>query len=182
MLRHKAAIQCARYAFGFAGIMEPDEYERMVSVETVEPSTPPAGGVAGLDAALSDPDEDAIEADIEAEFKDTVPAFEPEPGAEDPIGSEEVPPSVVEPETKILKDPPPKGKLSRPQLFAILSEAIQNGGEDWDKARAAQLATDLFGRPINSAQQLTNVEIEALASEINDLIEGVEEPEQPELF
>lgn len=28
MLRHKAAIQCARYAFGFAGIMDPDEYER----------------------------------------------------------------------------------------------------------------------------------------------------------
>lgn len=32
MLRHKAAIQAARYAFGFAGIMEPDEYER--SIET----------------------------------------------------------------------------------------------------------------------------------------------------
>lgn len=29
MLRHKAAIQCARVAFGFAGIMEPDEFERM---------------------------------------------------------------------------------------------------------------------------------------------------------
>lgn len=36
MLRHKAAIQCARYAFGFSGIMEPDEYERMRDV------TPPA--------------------------------------------------------------------------------------------------------------------------------------------
>jgi phage recombination protein Bet len=29
MLRHKATIQAARYAFGFAGIMEPDEVERM---------------------------------------------------------------------------------------------------------------------------------------------------------
>lgn len=29
MLRHKAAIQAARYAFSFAGIMEPDEVERM---------------------------------------------------------------------------------------------------------------------------------------------------------
>lgn len=28
MLRHKAAIQAARYAFGFSGIMEPDEAER----------------------------------------------------------------------------------------------------------------------------------------------------------
>jgi phage recombination protein Bet len=32
MLRHKAAIQCARYAFGFSGIMEPDEYERMKDI------------------------------------------------------------------------------------------------------------------------------------------------------
>lgn len=31
MLRHKAAIQCARYAFGFAGIYDPDEAERIAS-------------------------------------------------------------------------------------------------------------------------------------------------------
>ncbi len=42
MLRHKAAIQAARYAFGFAGIMEPDEVERMVEVEQVERHIPPA--------------------------------------------------------------------------------------------------------------------------------------------
>jgi phage recombination protein Bet len=28
MLRHKAMIQAARYAFGFSGIIEPDEYDR----------------------------------------------------------------------------------------------------------------------------------------------------------
>lgn len=33
MLRHKAAIQCIRYAFGFAGIMDEDEYDRMMQVE-----------------------------------------------------------------------------------------------------------------------------------------------------
>lgn len=37
MLRHKAAIQAARYAFGFAGIMEPDEAERMADARIVEP-------------------------------------------------------------------------------------------------------------------------------------------------
>lgn len=31
MLRHKAMIQCARLAFGFVGIYEPDEAERIVS-------------------------------------------------------------------------------------------------------------------------------------------------------
>lgn len=36
MLRHKAAIQAARYAFGFAGIMEPDEVERMGDAVTAE--------------------------------------------------------------------------------------------------------------------------------------------------
>lgn len=33
MLRHKAAIQAARYAFGFSGIMEPDEVERAPAMQ-----------------------------------------------------------------------------------------------------------------------------------------------------
>lgn len=32
MLRHKAMIQCARLAFGFAGIYDPDEAERIVEI------------------------------------------------------------------------------------------------------------------------------------------------------
>lgn len=36
MLRHKAAIQAARYAFGFAGIYEPDEVERMAEAPRVD--------------------------------------------------------------------------------------------------------------------------------------------------
>lgn len=39
MLRHKALIQCARYAFSLSGIMEPDEAERMVDV------TPPPADI-----------------------------------------------------------------------------------------------------------------------------------------
>lgn len=35
MLRHKATIQAARYAFGFAGIMEPDEFERIADATNV---------------------------------------------------------------------------------------------------------------------------------------------------
>lgn len=35
MLRHKAAIQCARYAFGFAGIYDPDEGERIKDVNPI---------------------------------------------------------------------------------------------------------------------------------------------------
>lgn len=37
MLRHKAMIQCARYAFGFAGIVDPDEAERIgVSIANLQ--------------------------------------------------------------------------------------------------------------------------------------------------
>ena len=36
MLRHKAMIQCARYAFGFAGIYDDDEAERIVAAQDVE--------------------------------------------------------------------------------------------------------------------------------------------------
>lgn len=32
MLRHRATIQCARYAFGFAGIVDPEEFDRMKDV------------------------------------------------------------------------------------------------------------------------------------------------------
>ncbi len=37
MLRHKAAIQAIRYAFGFAGIMEPDEAEAIAVREQATP-------------------------------------------------------------------------------------------------------------------------------------------------
>lgn len=41
MLRHKAAIQCARYAFGYAGIIDPEEAERSPEVITGAVTAPP---------------------------------------------------------------------------------------------------------------------------------------------
>lgn len=41
MLRHKATIQCSRLAFGFAGIFDQDEAERIIDV-TPSPNTPHA--------------------------------------------------------------------------------------------------------------------------------------------
>lgn len=54
MLRHKAMIQCARVAFGFAGIFDEDEAERIIEHD----ATPPAqqierGAAAALRAAVS---------------------------------------------------------------------------------------------------------------------------------
>jgi hypothetical protein len=55
MLRHKAFIQCARVAFGFAGIFDEDEAERIVeahAVEQAQPQTTPQRGAAALKNAL----------------------------------------------------------------------------------------------------------------------------------
>lgn len=38
MLRHKATTQCARYAFGFAGIYDPDEADRIDEATEAQPS------------------------------------------------------------------------------------------------------------------------------------------------
>jgi len=42
MLRHKAMIQAARYAFGFSGIYDEDEGAKIAEMRDVTPSTPPA--------------------------------------------------------------------------------------------------------------------------------------------
>jgi phage recombination protein Bet len=68
MLRHKAAIQCARYAFGFSGIMEPDEYERMRDVtpaakptvmERLRNQQEPTGEREGFDPSFVQSETDA---------------------------------------------------------------------------------------------------------------------------
>lgn len=55
MLRHKAFIQCARVAFGFAGIYDPDEGDAIATGEVIdhpEQAQTQARGAAGLKQAL----------------------------------------------------------------------------------------------------------------------------------
>lgn len=40
MLRHKATIQCARYAFSLSGIVDPDEYERFAETKVLKSQSP----------------------------------------------------------------------------------------------------------------------------------------------
>jgi phage recombination protein Bet len=55
MLRHKAMIQCARLAFGYGGIYDQDEAERIAEVKTVDPATGEilTAPTFDLDAALA---------------------------------------------------------------------------------------------------------------------------------
>lgn len=55
MLRHKALIQCARVAFGFAGIYDQDEADRILEKDvTPAPVEAERGGAARLKAAVLD--------------------------------------------------------------------------------------------------------------------------------
>lgn len=64
MLRHKAAIQCARYAFGFAGIIDPEEAERSPEVITANVVAPPP--------QLAAPKTEAIEVTLDGEVVEAV--------------------------------------------------------------------------------------------------------------
>ena len=60
MLRHKAMIQCARLAFGFSGIYDEDEAQRIVSVD----STPVKAKAHAAQAMLTGQSEPVTDAEI----------------------------------------------------------------------------------------------------------------------
>lgn len=90
MLRHKAVIQAARYAFGFSNIMEPDEAERAIEApkrnvaEDLKARRQKFETGEGFDAAriddaldsTSEPQEDVM--DVEPEEEKQEPAKEPQ--------------------------------------------------------------------------------------------------------
>jgi phage recombination protein Bet len=85
MLRHKALIQCARYAFGFAGIVDPDEAERMgvdaSPMRTVrqDDGPPPPPVVASPSIAIEHQQpaaEPEAERSMAALYEDSAPAGE----------------------------------------------------------------------------------------------------------
>jgi phage recombination protein Bet len=53
MLRHKALIQCARVAFGFAGIYDEDEAHRIVHGGIADEVKPAGGSLAAVRAVIS---------------------------------------------------------------------------------------------------------------------------------
>lgn len=53
MLRHKALMQGARVAFGFAGIYDPDEGERIIEGQVVSSAGPTAPAIADINATVS---------------------------------------------------------------------------------------------------------------------------------
>jgi len=60
MLRHKALIQCARYAFGFAGIYDEDEGEKIAGIKDITPPQPPRPPAPPAPPSETIADEDGV--------------------------------------------------------------------------------------------------------------------------
>lgn len=60
MLRHKATIQCARLAFGFVGIYEQDEAERIIEGEFTQAPARAGKHAAAIAGPVDSPERDAL--------------------------------------------------------------------------------------------------------------------------
>lgn len=65
MLRHKAMIQCARLAFGFVGVYDQDEAERIAEIEINPRQNGTSAGHAARQQAIESPERDSLIADLE---------------------------------------------------------------------------------------------------------------------
>lgn len=87
MLRHKALIQCARYAFGLAGIVDPDEADRMMlHVTPPKPPAPPSPPAPPATAPTI-PHDSVVEA-AQAEMAASTVERSPEPASDMPVPTE----------------------------------------------------------------------------------------------
>ena len=120
MLRHKAMIQCARYAFGFSGIVDPDEYERMETVRDVTPQT--TGMRARLEARAAaregfDPEQVANDLN---DFDAAPPAASEEPALDEPASE---PPSSDAGDTFPGDEPAPEGEKTTAEAIDVIAWA-----------------------------------------------------------
>ena len=120
MLRHKAMIQCARYAFGFSGIVDPDEYERMETVRDVTPQT--TGMRARLEARAAaregfDPEQVANDLN---DFDAAPPAASEEPASDEPASE---PPSSDAGDTFPGDEPAPEGEKTTAESIDVIAWA-----------------------------------------------------------
>lgn len=70
MLRHKALIQAARYAFGFSGVMDEDEASRIASMKDITPPPRPQMSDFAVGETAADTTTETVDADT-GEITDT---------------------------------------------------------------------------------------------------------------
>jgi phage recombination protein Bet len=135
MLRHKALIQAARYAFGFSGIMDADEAEHIATMRDITPpqrpqmsdftTTEPMTAVSGTEAV----DEETGEVTGQPTESPAVPADEPSAADAWQLGYE------ARGTGKALKAVPPEFRTPEMDVFA---SAWQDGWRARDEEIAAE--------------------------------------------
>lgn len=104
MLRHKALIQAARYAFGFSGVMDEDEASRIQSMKDITPPPRPQMSDFAVGETVAETTTETVDADT-GEITDTAAedtVAEPSPadayelgyGARDGKRARRVPPEI----------------------------------------------------------------------------------------
>jgi phage recombination protein Bet len=134
MLRHKAAIQAARYAFGFSGIADPDEAERIAESETngngVTIGAKTKARAASLKEKLA-PEPAPVAVEAEPDFVDAEPIFE---STADIIDSIESPEQFADTFTEVTKP-----TIEDEEAAAIAGEAEQTPDIDKQESQSADL-------------------------------------------
>ena len=151
MLRHKAMIQCARYAFGFAGIYDPDEAERFAAPLNAEPEqrrapSPSAAPMIEARAEAPAPRADMVVADggaivPETERQPTPASTQPTRRAPSPSAAPSPQPEAVKPAQAATQpahyDPEKvRAKLAAALKAATTGDAIEEAWlrivDQWD--------------------------------------------------
>ncbi len=147
MLRHKALIQCARQAFGFAGIYDPEEAERIVEAETAQVSETKAG-LAGMKERMKVlPPANQTEPELEPITYE--PEFISEPNERPDDSDEAAEQAAIEAETELI-DP-----------LESLRANVKAALEELPKSRQKDL---IAGKP--STKDMNSDELNQLAIEI----------------
>lgn len=127
MLRHKSMIQCARMAFGFGGIYDQDEAERIVEMGPVQQAEP--APIADINARIKSSRQPVT--DVAPRGPDPQP--EPEPAAE---------PSLLPPEPEVTFAQV-AAALNKAKSADTLDVAADLIGQVADETQRAELA-DLY--------------------------------------
>jgi phage recombination protein Bet len=126
MLRHKAMIQCARLAFGYAGIYDQDEAERIVERDiTTEAEVIPASRT------------EAVKEKLRGKKQATAPEHDPQDDALRQVeqGGVQAPPAITYAQVA--------DKLNKAEDADLLDAAADLIGEVQDEAQRAELG-DLY--------------------------------------
>ena len=134
MLRHKALIQAARYAFGFSGLMDDDEADRIAAMRDITPPPRPQMSDFAVGAASTEANTSEKVNSETGEVKDEVeqpsdPAEGPSPADAYQLGQE------ARTAGKALKAVPPEFRSAEMEAFA---SAWSDGWRARDEEMAAQ--------------------------------------------